>query len=79
MGERDVHQALRETRRAMTEELMQRLRDGKITTRNLKSQRRSAFRGGKRYENALRRELRGVGDQGIKHVGDELERQRGEE
>ncbi len=75
VGERDVTTELRATRTAMIDELMQRLRDGKITTRNLNGMRRSAFHGARQAKVGLRRVLRGIGRAGIKHVQDELERQ----
>jgi hypothetical protein len=58
----------------MVDELMGRLRDGKIEARNLESQRRSAFRGGRKARNRLSRVLRDVGNEGMGHVEEELER-----
>jgi len=74
VGERDVLLELRETRRVMIEELMQRLKDGKITARNLESQRRSAFRGGRKARNRVRRVLVETGNAGMGHVLEELSR-----
>ena len=75
MGERDIHAVLRTARSAMVDDLMQRLRDGKITTRNLGGQRRSLFKRGRKARNELGRVLHTVGAKGIEHVSDELERQ----
>jgi hypothetical protein len=61
----------------MIGDLMQRLRDGKITTRSLKSQRRSGFKGARRAEADLRKVFKGIGKRGAQHVTDELERQEG--
>ena len=58
----------------MIAELMQRLKDGKITARNLESQRRSAFRGGRKAHKQLVETLTGVGVEGMGHVVEELER-----
>jgi hypothetical protein len=77
VGERDILTTLRGVRTAMVEDLMQRLRDGKITTRNLKSQRRSGFKGTRRAEADLRRVFKDIGKRGAQHVVDELERQEG--
>ena len=59
----------------MVADLMQRLADGKITARSLKSQRRSNFKGARLAEADLRKVFRGIGRQGTEHVGDELKRQ----
>ena len=75
VGERDILTTLRGVRTAMIGDLMQRLRDGKITTRNLKSQRRSAFKGTRRAEADLRRVFKSIGKRGAQHVTNELDRQ----
>lgn len=77
LGERDILTVLRGVKRDMIEEVMRRLRAGKIEPRNLESQRRSKFRGQAKAENALREVFREVGRRGVEHVDDELKRQRG--
>ena len=74
MGERDITTNLRGVSRTMIDELMGRLKDGKITARNLESQRRSAFKGGRKARNSLNRVLTGVGVDGMGHVVEEIER-----
>ena len=74
VGQRDVHNELRRVRSEMTADLLQRLRDGKITARNLEGQRRSAFRGARTARAQLGRVLRGVGEKGMTHVASELVR-----
>lgn len=75
MGERDILLVLRETRVAMVADLMNRLAEGKITKRNMDSQRRSAFKQARKSRAAVKRVLRGVGQKGMQHVTEELERQ----
>ena len=75
VGERDTLIELRGIRVVMTEELMQRLRSGKITTRNLDGQRRSVFKGARRARADLRKVFKRIGQTGFGHVKDELERQ----
>jgi hypothetical protein len=75
IGERDTLNVLRDSRAAMVRELFTRLRAGKITTRNLESQRRSAFRGRKRWEGSLQRVFSSVARVGAGHVDDEIGRQ----
>ena len=58
----------------MIAELMQRLKDGKITARNLESQRRSAFKGGRKAHKQLVGTLSWVGVEGMQHVSEELTR-----
>ena len=58
----------------MIAELMQRLKAGKITARNLESQRRSAFKGGRKAHKQLVETLSGVGVEGMGHVVEEIER-----
>ena len=74
VGERDVLAVVRETRAAMVEDLMGRLREGKVNRRNLESQRRSAFKGGRGARSAMRRALRGTAEVGFEHVAAEVER-----
>ncbi len=74
-GERDVLQVARVTRRAMIDDLMGRLRSGKINLRNLESQRRSLFRGRKKAHAQFVRVLGGIADDGMDQVVDELARQ----
>jgi len=74
-GERDVLQVLRSVRRSMIDDLMGRLRSGKITARNLDGQRRSKFRGHKRAHTELLDTLIEVGDTGATHVDQELKNQ----
>ena len=76
MGERDILLVLRETRVAMVADLMGRLKEGKITKRNLDGQRRSAFKQVRQSRAALKKVLRAVGEKGMQHVTDELERQK---
>jgi hypothetical protein len=75
VGERDLHMVLKTTRQMMTKELLGRLRAGKITARNLESQRRSAFRRSNKAKNALLGVLRDVADRGIQHVSNEVRKQ----
>jgi hypothetical protein len=75
VGERDIKVTLRQVEVGMKADLMRRLSAGKVTTRNLDGMRRSKYRGQKKAEAALVVEFRVVGDQGIKHAGDELSRQ----
>ncbi len=66
---------LRVVRTEMIEDLMQRLRDGKITAEFLETQRLRGFKGRRRAKADLRRVFRTIGKQGIEHVSDELTRQ----
>ncbi len=75
VGERDILLVLQQTRVAMVADLMARLKAGKITRRNIKTQRRSGFKQTRRAEADLKRVLRGVGQTGMRHVTEELERQ----
>jgi hypothetical protein len=60
----------------MADELLGRLRAGKITARSVESQRRSAFRGAKKVKAALVSVFGEVGKQAFGHVRSELEAQR---
>ena len=75
VGERDVMAVLREARATMTADLMQRLRDGKVTARNLDGLRRSNPKGKRRMMSQLRGTLTGIGERGFVHVQSELEAQ----
>jgi len=75
IGEQDILIVLRKTHLAMIAELMSRLRAGKISTRNIESQRRSAFRGRKKAGTALLRAITRVGAAGWNEVAEEIERQ----
>ncbi len=75
VGERDTLTELRQAARDMTDDLLARLRAGKIQPRTLDGQRRSAFKGARRVRGALRRQFKRIGADGIKHVGEELNRQ----
>lgn len=77
VGERDVMVELLGVGDAMVDELMSRLRAGKISVRNLNSQRRSRWKGTKAAESVLRGVLESIGQVGIEHVVDELGRQDG--
>jgi len=77
VGERDILAVLRETRAAMVADLMKRLQNGKINRRSIDTQRRSKFRGFKKAHADLERVLSEVGEAGMSHVEDELERQEG--
>ena len=76
MGERDCLLELQLFRDDMIEDLMQRLRDGKIIPRNLNTQQRSNWRGMRRGRAAFSKVLVATGRKGIGHVGEELKRQR---
>lgn len=75
VGERDVLAVLRETRIDMIADLLKRLSAGKITARNLDGIRRSKFKGMKGALGALGAALTSVGEAGMGHVTDELDRQ----
>lgn len=74
-GERDVLTLLRDIRRRMTQDLMRRLRAGKITARNLDTQRRSKFRGYKAAHSQMKSLLAEISYDGVGHVDDELKAQ----
>jgi hypothetical protein len=61
----------------MTEELMGRLRAGKIDRRNLESQRRSAFRGARAARADVKSVVLEIGRAAFGHVASELEAQDG--
>lgn len=75
-GERDVLTAMRDIRGRMRDEIMARVRVGKISVRNLGTQRRSRFRGASRSALRVESELTKVAGMGTEHVQDELGRQR---
>lgn len=74
VGERDMLNVTRATQRAMVDELMGRLRAGKITRRSVESQRRSKFKGGTEAQDAMVSVMEEIGAAGAAHVEDELER-----
>jgi hypothetical protein len=78
IGERDTLTALREIRSEMVADLFVRLSTGKISTRNLESQRRSAFKRNRWAKGKLQRIFGAVGRVGAGHVDEELERQEGQ-
>jgi len=75
VGETDILTVLRTTHRSMIDELLGRLRAGKITLRNVESQRRSAFKGKARAKSALRKVFHRIGAEGWGTVKDEVDRQ----
>lgn len=74
-GEQDIKTALRRIRQDMIGDLMGRLRNGKISKRNIESQRRSKFRQFKRSQSVLAAELDRVGERGMDHAKDEIKKQ----
>ncbi len=77
LGEDAALVVLRKARRKMIEELMGRLRAGKITPRSVSSQKNSNFRGEKKAIAELEATLTKTGRLGIDHVDAEMSRQRG--
>lgn len=75
VGERDIMIELRATHRAMIDDLMGRLRAGKITTGTLVGQRRSSFKARVKFEKRLVRVFHRIGAEGWETVKDEVARQ----
>jgi uncharacterized protein with HEPN domain len=59
----------------MIQDLLKRLRSGKVTQRNLDTFKTSKFRKDKALTNALNSELLTIGEAGHEHVNEELTRQ----
>jgi len=76
VGESDMMLVLRDVHWRMLEEIMRRVADGKIDTRNIESQRRSKFRGTEKALELVQRTLRKVADRGADHAEQELKSQR---
>jgi hypothetical protein len=74
VGERDLTQALSDVRWLAIEEIMGRVRAGKFSRRNLKSQMLSGFRAGKKAEAKVEAVLADIGERGQLHVKEELAR-----
>jgi hypothetical protein len=75
VGERDLLVELNVAAEAMVSELIGRIRSGKITKRNLNSQRRSVFGGAKSARTAIAKVAQRIARVGVGHVVAELERQ----
>lgn len=75
VGEDEAATVLRFVHRDMTAELMRRLAAGKITARNLGTQRRSKYRKAEKAQNRLRAVYDSIGRQGRQHVVAEMKKQ----
>lgn len=71
-GERDALTALRAARRGMIEDILARLRSGKLTRRNVESQSRSRYRGQAKAVAAVKEQLMETAAEGRTHVKAEL-------
>ena len=75
VGEQDILTELRAAHRGMIDDLMGRLRAGKITLAGLAGQRRSVFKANKKFQRRLVRVFNRVGAEGWAAVADEVGRQ----
>lgn len=73
-GEGVILATLRRVQRAMVDELIARVQNGTLTSRNINGIRRSKFRGREKMIAALSETLQGVAARGTQHVADELDR-----
>lgn len=76
VGEADALAVLRSAHRAMIGELLRRFAAGKITARNLNTQRRSKYKHADKVVARLRAVYESIGSQGRSHVDAELGKQR---
>lgn len=74
-GGQDVFKVLRGIHRSMIDEIVRRLREGKITPRNMDGQRRSRYRDGGVAREQLARAFNAVAVAGARHAEQEVARQ----
>jgi len=74
VGEEDITVTLTRINIDMKKDLLSRLKSGKLTTRSVDSQRRSAYKRAGAARKAVKKVCVSVGEQGMGHVVDELER-----